>query len=196
MGLCPCHLATLAIGCAVACNNPPAPDAGRASVKDAELDGDAIADSGWDSGDTGIIDDSLPASSSAELTTRGRHLLEALAQDNPDLAADILFPRDAWANARDGQDPTKQWEEKIKPGFQASIHYWNKHTKDIARAQFVSFEIGKTVQQLTPKKKEWKRTLWQVKHSQLGFSIDGQAKHIEIAEMVGWRGAWYIVHVR
>ena len=177
------------------CTNPSVPDAGKTTVKDAAVEAD-IVDSGWDSGDAGIVEDGLPASSSAELTTRARHLLEALAQNNPDLAADILFPRDAWANARDGQDPTKQWEEKIKPGFQTSVHYWNKHTKDISRAQFVSFEIGKTVQQLTPKKKEWKKSLWQVKHSQLTFSIDGQTKHIEIAEMVGWRGAWYIVHLR
>lgn len=149
-----------------------------------------------DSADSGSSDDVLPPSSSAELTTRGRHLLEAIAQDNADLAADILFPRDAWTLARDGQDPTKQWEEKIKPGFKTAVHYWNTHTKDIGRAQFVSFEIGKTVQQIAPKKKEWKRALWQVKHSQLTFSIDGQSKKFEIAEMVGWRGAWYVVHLR
>jgi hypothetical protein len=184
----------------IGCNNPPAPDAGKVAPSADASDDAAIADSGWDSGDAGIAEDSLPASSSTELTMRARHLLEAIAQDNPDLAADILFPREAWINLHDvptaAQDPAKQWDEKVKGVFKTNVHYWNTHTKDIARAQFVSFEIGKTVQQITPKKKDWKKALWQVKHSQLTFSIDGQTKHIEIAEMVGWRGAWYVVHLR
>lgn len=177
-----------------ACTTPSAPDAGKdasADVVDA-----SIVDAAPDVVDSGPADDAMPPATSPDLTTRGRHLLEAIAQDNPDLATDILFPRDAWSNAREGQDPTKQWDDKIKPAFVSSVHYWNKHTKDIGRAQFVSFEIGKTVQQITPKKKEWKKPLWEVKHGKLTFSIDGQQKHIEVLEMVSWRGAWYVTHLR
>lgn len=180
----------------IGCTNPSKPDAGKTAEPIDASDDAGIVDSGWDSGDSGIAEDGLPASSSAELTMRARHLLEAIAQDNPDLAADILFPREAWIPLHDAQDPAKQWDDKIKGLFKTHVHYWNTHTKDISRAQFVSFEIGKTVQQITPKKKDWKKALWQVKHSQLTFSIDGQNKHIEIAEMVGWRGAWYVVHLR
>lgn len=182
---------------AASCTNPAAPDAGAIDVASpiplAPLDASLPAPDVIDAGPT---DEAMPPATSQDLTSRGRHLLEALAQDNPDLAADILFPRDAWANARDGQDPTKQWDEKIKPAFQSSVHYWNKHTKDISRAQFVSIEIGKTVQQITPKKKDWKKSLWNVKHGKLTFLLDGQTKHVEIVEMVSWRGAWYVTHLR
>src|SRR5436190_12322773 len=101
---------------ALGCTNPTAPDAGKSTTSDAAGEG-GIADSGWDSGDSGITDDSLPPSSSPELTMRARHLLEAIAQDNPDLAADILFPRDAWINLHDVQDPAKQWDEKVQGAF-------------------------------------------------------------------------------
>ena len=167
--------------------------AADARPKDAARDVAAMQDA--EPADSGPTDDAMPPSSSAELSTRARHLLEAIAQDNADLATDILFPRDAWNQARDGQDPSKVWDSKIKPGFAANIHTWAKQ-KDMARAQFVSFEIGKTVTQIEPKKKEWKKPLWQVKHSKLSFTVDGQARHLEIAEMVGWRGAWYVTHLR
>jgi hypothetical protein len=179
----------------LACTNPSsydaASDGGKPDAEDA-----STAHAASDVVEAGPVDEAMPPATSAELTTRGRHLLEAIAQDNPDLAADVLFPRDAWSSSRDGQDPTKQWDEKIKPAFVSSVHYWNKHTKDVGRAQFVSFEIGKTVQQLSPKKKEWKKPLWQVKHGKLTFLIDGQTKHIDVLEMVSWRGAWYVTHLR
>src|SRR5580698_7543235 len=38
----------------------------------------------------------LPPSSSDELTTRAKHLLEAVRHDDPGLALDIVFPRDAY----------------------------------------------------------------------------------------------------
>jgi len=175
------------------CNAAPI-DAGADAGREASVA--AIVDAAAPIDEAGTPDETMPAATSEDLTTRGRHLLEAIAQDNPDLASDILFPRDAWANARDGQDPTKQWDDKLKPAFQSSVHYWFKHTKDVARAQFVSLEIGKTVQEITPKKKEWKKPLWENKHGKLSFSIDGQTKHIEVLEMVSWRGAWYVTHLR
>src|SRR5690242_7033215 len=59
----------------------------------------------------------LPPSASEELTARARHLLEAVAHDNADLAADILFPRDGFITARDSADPGKAWDAKIAPAF-------------------------------------------------------------------------------
>src|SRR5579863_2721293 len=44
--------------------------------------------------EAGPPDDEMPPPTSDELTTRTRHLLEAVAQDDASLAADILFPRD------------------------------------------------------------------------------------------------------
>lgn len=186
---------TLALASCGSCQDGAVGAAGDAAAdaraKDAGHDGAADAEV-----DAGPTDDAMPASSSAELSTRARHLLEAIAQDNPDLATDILFPRDAWSQARDGQDPAKVWDTKTKPAFASGIHSWAKRSKDMTRAQFVSFEIGKTVTQIEPKKKEWKKPLWQVKHSKLTFTVDGQARHLEVAEMVGWRGAWYVTHLK
>ena len=147
--------------------------------------------------DAGPIDDgALPAATSDELTLRARHLFEAIVRDNPDLGSDLLFPRDACAAARDATDPLKVWDVKLSSAFRHGVHGLHRRTKGIDRAQFVSFEIGRTVTQEAPRRKEWKETLWVVHHSRLDFTIDGRPMHFDIAEMTSWRGAWYVTRLR
>lgn len=154
-------------------------------------DGGTRSDAG-----AGADDTSLPSGGEEELAGRMKHLVEALAQNNPDLAGDVLFPRDAFVAVKDVADPQKAWEKKVSNAFRRSIERLNKRTKGVDHAKFVSFELGKNVTQLTPKKKDFKKPLWRVKHSKLSFSIDGKIHHLVIAEMTAWRGAWYITRVR
>jgi hypothetical protein len=146
--------------------------------------------------DAGSPDEAIPPSTTGELTTRGKHLLEALAHDTPELATDIVFPRDAYSLSRDSSDPSKQWDKKITGAFQKDVHTLHKRLKIPQNAQFLSLEIGHSVTQITPKKKEWTKPLWKVHHSKLSFMSDGKAQRLEIDEMTSWRGAWYITKLR
>ncbi len=150
-----------------------------------------VADAGATAEDT-----ILPAAGSEELAARMRHLVEAIAQGNADLANDVLFPRDAYLLLRDSPDAAKAWEKKVSVPFRRSVERLNKHTKGVANAKFVGFELGHSVQQLTPKKKDWKNAVWRVKGSKLTFTVDGKPHQIRIAEMVAWRGAWYVTRLR
>ena len=116
-------------------------------------------------------------------------------QDNPDLAGDVLFPRDAFIQTKDLTDPQKAWEKKVSGSFRRSVALLHKRLK-ADQAKFVSFELGHSVVQITPKKKDWKRPLWRVKHSKLSFTVDGKTRHLDIAEMTAWRGAWYVTRLR
>jgi len=143
-----------------------------------------------------LEDTAMPASSGDDLDTRMRHLLEAISQDNPDLASDALFPRDAYVATRDSSDPQKLWDKKVSGGFRRAVERLHKRTKGAARARFVSFELGHSIVQITPKKRDFKKPLWRVKHSKLSFTIDGKARHLDIPEMIAWRGAWYVTRLR
>ena len=57
-------------------------------------------------------------------------------------------------------------------------------------------ELGRSIVQITPKNKDFKKPLWRVKHSKLTFMIDGKERHLDIAEMTAWRGAWYVTRLR
>jgi hypothetical protein len=173
-------------------------DAGDASA-DARLSDAAGAEggstTGGDAGDS-ALDLAMPAAANEELAGRMRHLLEAIAQSNPDLAGDVLFPRDAYMASRDAVDPQKAWERKVSGAFRRSVERTHKRTKGVANAKFVSFELGHSIAQLTPKKHDFKRPLWRVKHSKLTFTIEGKTRHLDIAEMTAWRGAWYVTRLR
>jgi len=187
----PAMLVALAL---VACT-PPGPggadaDAGR---NDASATVDAEPDGGVDGA---IADDTMPQATSADLTNRARHLLEAIAKSSPDLAHDMLFPREGYVGARDAQDPGKLWDVKLKPAYEAQVKRATKRTKGIERAVFVSFELGKSISRIVPKKKEWTTPLWRVKRSAITFTIDGKAHRMEIAELVAWRGNWYLTKLR
>jgi hypothetical protein len=148
------------------------------------------------SADAGAFDDTaMPASSGDDLQNRMRHLLEALAQDNPDLAGDALFPRDAYVAAKDVADPPKDWEKRVSTSFKKAVERTHKHVKGLEHAKFVSFEIGRSITQLMPRKNDFKKPLWRVKHSKLTFMIDGKSHHLDIAEMTAWRGAWYVTRL-
>jgi len=146
--------------------------------------------------DGGMDDTAMPASSGEDLQTRMRHLLEALSQNNPDLAGDAIFPRDGYAAARDVADPQKAWEKKVSSAFRRHVDQMHKKLKGVEHAKFVSFELGHSIVQLSPKKKDFKKPLWRVKRSKLTFTIDGKNKHLDIMEMTAWRGAWYVTRLR
>lgn len=146
--------------------------------------------------EAGPADDAIPQASSDELTSRARHLLEAIAKDQSELATDILFPRDGWIATREADDPGKEWEKHVASPFRRAVHALSRRHKDLERAQFVSLELGHTVVQVTPHRHRWKKPLWTVTESRLTFMVDGRTRTIPIREMTAWRGAWYLTRLR
>ncbi|MBX3193126.1 MAG: hypothetical protein KF819_39445 [Labilithrix sp.] len=179
--------ATSFVGCG---DKPSAPGVADAALA-LRTDGGGLA-----AADAGIDDAAMPQGVSDELSARMRHLLEAISQNNADLAGDIVFPRDAWIASKDAPDPPKSWERKLSHGFRRSVERTHKRTKGIENAKYVGFELGHAIVQVTPRKKDFKKPLWRVKHSKLSFTIDGKPRHIDIAEMTAWRGAWYVTRLR
>jgi hypothetical protein len=170
----------------------------------------ALVDAGGDAGEAGAApsssaslglggappDDAIPATSSDDLTARARHLFEALGKDDPDLAGDIVFPRDAWLGTRDAEEPGKDWDKRVESPFRKSIHALSRRHEGLARAQFVSIELGHAVVQATPRRHGWKKALWSVHGSQLTYVVDGHTRTLSIREMTAWRGAWYVTRLR
>ena len=144
--------------------------------------------------DVAPADDTIPAASSDELTARGRHLLEAISKDDPDLATDILFPRDGWLAVRDTTEPGKEWDKRIDRPFRRGVHVLSRH--HIEGAQFVSLELGHAVVQESTLRKGWKKALWTVHGTRLTYVVEGHTRTISIHEMTGWRGAWYVTRLR
>jgi len=165
---------------------------------DAGDGGPRVRDGGVDAAtaDSGADDLALPPPVNEELLARMRHLLEGIVQNNPDLAGDVVFPRDGYIASRDTVDPQKAWDKRVSGLFKRHVERSHKRSKGIENAKFSAFELGRAIQQVTPKKHDFKKPLWRVKHSKLSFTIDGKLHQLDIAEMTAWRGAWYITRLR
>ena len=140
-------------------------------------------------------DDAIPSTTSEELTARSRHLLEAIAKDDASLAADILFPRDGWLATRDAVDPGREWEKRAAAPFRRAVHALSRRRKDVGSAQFVSFELGHSMTQLSAQHHGWKKPLWMVTGSRMTFVVDGRTRTLPVHEMTAWRGAWYVTRL-
>lgn len=184
-----------AVGCTEK-SKAAAADGGDSALLAHSTDGGGEGGVATADGGLSMDDLAMPQASNEELSARMRHLLEAITQNDPDLASDVVFPRDAFIATRDAADPQKAWEKKQSSAFRRAVERSHKRTKGIENAKFVGFELGHSVVQGAPKKHEWKRPLWKVKHSKLTFTIEGKPRHVEIAEMTAWRGAWYVTRLR
>ncbi|MEO8877118.1 MAG: hypothetical protein ABI461_16110 [Polyangiaceae bacterium] len=187
--------------CALACTHGTKVGKDGGSSDAAAVSGDGSADGG-DAGafvdpDAGTAtQDALPSSIAADLADRSRHLVEAIAHDDPTLAQDFVFPRDAYAASHDRSDASSLWDKKVLALFARDVHTLHKKIKNSTHATYLSFDLGHEVRQITPNSKDFNRPLWRVKHSKITVSIDGKTERIDIAEMMGWRGAWYVTRLR
>jgi hypothetical protein len=146
--------------------------------------------------DAAPADEAMPEGAGDELAARSRHLLEAIGKGDPDLASDILFPRDGWLATRDAADPGKDWERHVAGPFRKTIHALARRHAEIERAQFVSFELGRSVNQVATRRHGWRKPLWTVHGSRLTYLVDGHTRTLAIHEMTAWRGAWYVTRLR
>lgn len=196
-------LAAAALGCPQKASRTDLLDAGDAARGS---DASRLADAG-DASEAGDASDAAAATDAedgarpsdatlAELNARMRHLVEAIAQDNPDLAQDVLFPKDAFAATHEAKDAHREWTKKIAKPFQKAVSRLHAQKKGAERAKFSAFSLGAAPREVSPKRGELKRSLWRVKHSRLDITIDGKTLPIEIAEMTSWRGNWYVTRLR
>src|SRR5689334_22082165 len=120
-------LVLLCVGCPPSASSS-APDASGLSLRsDAASISDGAVEAAASAPDAGV-EEPLPPSTSEEMTTRIKHLLEAVAHDNPDLATDMIFPRDAYLASRDSADPGKSWDNKLVGSFRKNVHAFHKRT--------------------------------------------------------------------
>ena len=129
-----------------------------------------------------------------ELVTRSKHLVEAIAGDNAELAIDFLLSKDAYAQFYAEKDATRAWERHMKKAFARTIHklHQRRHSEG---ARFVRFELGTRLVKSSVGKGKSKRQVWHSRGSKIYFTLDGKQRHIAIREMIAWRGAWYIARL-
>jgi hypothetical protein len=192
---CAALVASLALGSAGCQRGKLGTDAGSGAPPDAG-DGGSDGAVALASEAGAPADDAIPQPFPEQLAARARHLLEAIGQDDAQLAGDIVFPRDGWLASRDAADPGRDWDKRLLSPFRRAVHALSRRHHEYAHAQSVTLELGHSMVQETPRKHGWQRPLWTVKDSRVTFVVDGRTRTLPIREMTAWRGAWYVTRLR
>jgi hypothetical protein len=172
----------------------------RAGASDAQI-GDATKldasklDAAIIDANTAASFDDFPDGGSADLDLRAKHLLEAIASNDPSLGADIVLPREAYISARDAQDAAALYDSKFRTSITNHIARAHRHERGMENATFVSFDLGHDAARTPARHHEWNQPLWRATRSTLTYTIDGRVHRFEIAEMIAWRGHWYVARL-
>ncbi|APR99499.1 hypothetical protein BCY86_01480 [Pajaroellobacter abortibovis] len=151
-----------------------------------------------DAGRIGKEDDPLALPQEQEdgdLKTRGKHLFEAILYDDCYRATDFLFPRDAFIATHQPADP-KLWRKQVQVPFCKDIYFLHNRLKKKKNLTFMSLQLGYRIQLMKTLKEGWSQPAWEVQQAKLLFIHRGSVQKIDVGQMVGWKGNWYITKLR
>lgn len=127
------------------------------------------------------------------------HLLgEAIRVGNPELALPSFFPKVAYAQVKDIEDPDRDWEHRLVGAFRRNIAEYNKQLGPHAmRSLLNEVKVSEARVKFMKPGSEGNRVGYhRVLRSELVFRLpDGKEKRLELTSMISWRGEWYVVHL-
>lgn len=135
-----------------------------------------------------------PSLASDDLTTRARHLFEALKADDPKLGADFFFPRDPFLPLKDIAKPGKYWDQLFRI-YENDIHELHRKHGDWSDAAFVSFELGSPPTWVKPGEEANKIGYYRTFNGKLRYSAKDKTRTIEVKTIISWDDGWYVTHL-
>lgn len=186
-------LATAAAAGGLGCDllDPPSasPTAKKRASKKSRKNADAVAAKS-DAGPRPAA--SAPAVDESELFARLAHLVGALRDRDATLATDMVLPRAAADDVLRSNAPRRSWDDKIMPHYRRDIERVGKKLDLHPGASVTRFVLGST-ERVSSEKGSVVPGVWIAHRSRISILDDGRAHEVVIAEMVAWRGHWYVL---
>ncbi|HTM44010.1 MAG TPA: hypothetical protein VL137_03590 [Polyangiaceae bacterium] len=125
---------------------------------------------------------------------KARVLLEAIKQDQPALAAEFFFPRDAFLLVKAIKNPGHYWDQ-LKQRYEDDIHTLHRTTADLGKAEFVGLEIVKRGGWVHKHKEGNALPYWASRHSILHYRVGSDERKLEVRVLISWDDQWWITHL-
>lgn len=164
---------------------------GDRGVADAAGDG-----SGSDAAGDGIDKTNRvrPALSTPTLEAHARSLLEAVANDDPELARDFFFPREPFKPLKDVADPDRYWRQ-LFGAFKRDIHELHLKRKNWAGARFDAISLGTAPTWVRAGDEYNKIGYYRTFHARLRYRMGEKTDAVDVHTIISWQGEWYITHL-
>ncbi|MDB4975464.1 MAG: hypothetical protein JWN48_3805 [Myxococcaceae bacterium] len=141
---------------------------------------------------SGPHDEPRPSESSVQAS--GQRLLRAIVEDDPQLAAELFFPRDAFVQVKAMQRPERYYD-KLHARFQKDIHALHRALPELSEAVFVKLELGRRGGLVRPGEEGNRLPYWAARHARLHYRVGSQARSLELRVLISWQQRWYVIHL-
>jgi hypothetical protein len=121
-------------------------------------------------------------------------LFEAIRRDDPTLAADFFFPRDAFLLVKAIKNPGRYWDT-LKERYAADIHALHRKTRDLDSARFERLELADRGGWMPVHKEGNALPYWVSRHSLLHYRVGEQHRKLEVRVLITWDDEWFITHL-
>jgi hypothetical protein len=130
----------------------------------------------------------------SEVEAKVRKLFEAIVADDPRLAADSFFPREAFLLVKDMRDPGRYYD-RLRRRFDSDIHALHGSLPGIEQARYERFELAQRGGFVAPQQEGNRLPYWAARHSLLYFRLGKTVQHLEVRVLITWDDRWYVIHL-
>lgn len=152
-------------------------------------------------GDTGAPlpqTEERPEITSAAFEKRMKLLVQAIAADDPSIAAPAFFPKVAYEAVKDIKNPGADWKSRLMKAFSRDIHaYHEKLGEDAKAATYRGLAVDeKRIKWMDKGKEGNKIGYFRVTRNKLKIGLEGtKERELELTSLISWRGEWFVVHL-
>lgn len=125
---------------------------------------------------------------------RARRLFLAIQRDDPRIAQDFFFPREAFAKVKAITGADDYWR-RLFARYATDIHALHESIADLDRAEFDRLEIVRRGGWVLPGEEANALPYWAARHNVLHYRAGGEARAIEVRVVITWGRRWYITHL-
>jgi hypothetical protein len=140
------------------------------------------------------LKEAAPRPPDGDAQTKAKRLFDAIRLDEPALAAEFFFPRDAFLMVKGIEDPGKYWD-RLRQRFDVDVHALHRKLRDLEQARFDRLEIVTRGGWVKVGEEGNALPYWASRHSWLHYRVGEEQRKFEVRVLITWDDRWYVIHL-
>jgi hypothetical protein len=135
-----------------------------------------------------------PRPQEGDLSEKIHKLWESIVRDDPELAAEVFFPKEAFLLVKAMADPGRYYD-KLRKRFDRDIHDLHQRTADLDIAVFDRFELARRGGFVAVNQEGNRLPYWASRHSIIYYRVRQELRRLEVRVLITWDDRWYVIHL-
>jgi hypothetical protein len=123
-----------------------------------------------------------------------RRLFDAIVRDQPELAADFFFPREAFVKVKAMARP-ERYHARLWQRFVSDVHALHRGLTQAESATFERLALSRRGGWVRPGDEGNRLPYWAARHARLIYRVGGKQHELEVRVLISWGPRWYVIHL-